>query len=161
MQGMSASSPPILTSAITDSPRFGVVPVVSTANGRNSEAIDGFLGIYLDMAFGKNNKVDAIDAWVIPSTSLNRLVPAMLRDWNFTAEGHLWPTSAAFRLGTVERQCQPPSQTEAWISGSRHFARCSGPGNAQCFDGAGVAFFRANQWKNLRSTVSFGARSGA
>ena len=73
VQGMSASSPPIFTSAITDSPRFGVVPVVSTANGRNSEAIDGFVGVYLDMAYGTNNKVDAIEAWVFP---LNLIQPA-------------------------------------------------------------------------------------
>jgi Putative Flp pilus-assembly TadE/G-like len=73
IQDMPAGSPPIFTSAIASSPRFGVVPVVTPANGRHGEAIDGFLGVYFDMAFGTGKKVDAVDAWVFP---LNLIQPA-------------------------------------------------------------------------------------
>jgi hypothetical protein len=73
MQGMSTSSRPIFTSAIAASPRFGIVPVVTPVNGRHGEPIDGFLGVYLDMAFGTSNKVDAVEAWVFP---LNLVQPA-------------------------------------------------------------------------------------
>ena len=56
----------IFSSAITSSPRFGIVPVVASGNGRGSERIEGFLGVYLDMASGTGTKVDAITAWVFP-----------------------------------------------------------------------------------------------
>jgi Flp pilus assembly protein TadG len=62
---------PLFTAAIVKSPRFGIVPVVQSSNGSNPQQITGFLGVYLDLAFGKkldksNGSVDSLLAWVFP-----------------------------------------------------------------------------------------------
>jgi hypothetical protein len=66
LAGMNTSSAPIFTADMVSSPRFGIVPVVASGHGRSAQAITGFLGVFLDMAFGNGNKVDAIQAWVFP-----------------------------------------------------------------------------------------------
>lgn len=60
------ASGPIFSSSIVNSPRFGVVPLVSSANGSGAEAIQGFDDVYLDVMFGKNKTVDAVLAWIFP-----------------------------------------------------------------------------------------------
>lgn len=63
------NSPPIFSHAIEKSPRFGIVPVVSSSNGGNVQRITNFYGIYLDLAFKKstgNDKVGSVWAWVFP-----------------------------------------------------------------------------------------------
>ncbi len=59
-------SGPIFASSIESSPRFGIVPLVSSSSGKNAEAITGFEGVYLDLMFGKGGKVESLLAWVFP-----------------------------------------------------------------------------------------------
>ena len=66
MNFLSTTSSPIFSSDIINSPRFGVVPVVTPSNGRGGLTIIGSVGVFLDLAFGTNNKVDAVTAWVFP-----------------------------------------------------------------------------------------------
>ena len=68
MAGMNNTSPAIFSTSLIDSPRFGVVPVVNPVPGRSfgGEQITGFLGVFIDQAFGQNDHVDSIESWVFP-----------------------------------------------------------------------------------------------
>jgi hypothetical protein len=62
----SSSLVPMFTSEITSSPRFGFVPIIPLGGGRDAQQIEGFMAVYLDLAFGSGSKVDSIMAWVFP-----------------------------------------------------------------------------------------------
>ena len=63
---------PLFSSDIEKSPRFGIVPLISTT-GSGPVPIQGFDAVYLDLAYPKNsgggaNTVGALQAWVFPLT---------------------------------------------------------------------------------------------
>ena len=61
---------PIFSSSIEQSPRFGIVPLIDTT-GSGPQPIQGFYGVYLDLAFPKNGggptpTADSLLAWIFP-----------------------------------------------------------------------------------------------
>jgi hypothetical protein len=64
-------STPIFSANIEQSPRFGVIPLIDSATGTAPVEITGFLGTYIDLVSGSNNKVDAIRAWLFPLSAID------------------------------------------------------------------------------------------
>lgn len=56
----------IFATAISESPRFGTVPIVAPVTGKKGDAIIGFDDVFIYDATGPNNNVATITAWVFP-----------------------------------------------------------------------------------------------
>lgn len=65
-------SAPIFSANIEQSPRFGVIPLIDTANGTAPVEIEGFLGTYIDLVSGSSNSVDAVRAWLFPLSAIDQ-----------------------------------------------------------------------------------------
>ncbi len=60
----------IFSATIEQSPRFGIVPLVTPTNGTNAEQITDFEGVYIDLTSGTSSKVSSILAWVFPLSNI-------------------------------------------------------------------------------------------